>query len=491
MNEDLDRYLDSLERSSKFNVIRTLKSTPLETTELVELADGVSMPGPYIRKRIELDAGIGQAYIRLFEEQQAGKRIPAAPFIFECFETEDSLNVVMEFVQGKTLADWVYEVDPSPAFAAYVFPKLCDAVSELHEGFAPPIIHRDLKPSNVMINDHGVKVIDFGIARTFREDAESDTRHFGTPSYAPPEQFGFGQTDERSDIYALGMLLYYCLTERTPTFSMLESEFEDDDVPVPLRAVIAKATSFDPANRYASVRELKQAFLRAIDETLALAPAATEQWAPPTGLPAVFAESWGPPGAAVVPATEGSTGGESESWGTPGEAMAPATEGSTGGESEGAPVGSTPHGPGTPTGSTDQGASASSNAGFPPQGVFPDDEFTPRKVRAPEILALFWNGAVFLLWLLMVAACSFAAFEPNESNALTPTWLLVLEYPVFMGGFFTFIAYALLYKKYMRRDVPVLTPFSMKRGLIICAIGAATCLAAAIGMQAIAQSIYW
>lgn len=454
MNKDLDRYLASLERRSKFSVIRTLKSTPHETTELVELADGVSMPGPYIRKRIALDAGIGQAYMRLFDEQQAGKRIAAAPHIFECFETEDSLNVVMEFVQGKTLADWIYEVDPSPAFAAYVFPKLCDAVSDLHENFDPPIIHRDLKPSNVMINGHGVKVIDFGIARTYREDAKSDTRHFGTPSYAPPEQFGFGQTDERSDIYALGMLLYYCLTERTPTFSMLESEFEDDDVPVPLRAVIAKATAFDPANRYASVRELKLAFLHAIDETLTLAPATLETWAPPTGLPAVFASSWRPPAA---------------------EALMLAQEASSDLDDDG-------HAGGTPQNPAD---------GFPSQGVFPDDEFTPRKVRAPEILALFWNGIVLVAWLLMIAACSFAAFEPNEANMLTPTWLLVLEYPVFMGGFFTFIAYALLYKKYMRRDVPVLTPFSMKRGLIICAIGAAVCLAAAVGMQAIAQSVYW
>lgn len=454
MNEDLNRYLASLERSSKFNVIRTLKTTPHETTELVELVDGISMPGPYIRKRITSGTGIGQAYSRLYEEQQAGKAIAAAPHVFECFETEDSLNVVMEFVHGKTLGDWIYEVDPSPAFAAYVFPKLCDAVSELHEDFNPPIIHRDLKPSNVMINNHGVKVIDFGIARTYREDAESDTRHFGTPSYAPPEQFGFGQTDERSDIYALGMMLYYCLTERTPTFSMLESEFEDDDVPVPLRKVISKATAFDPANRYVSVRELKLAFLRAIDETLALAPDATEPWAPPTGLPAVFASSWRPPDAEALMQTR-ETGTNLD-----GDALAS----------------SIPQNPAD---------------GFPPQGVFPDDEFTPRKVRAPEILALFWNGAMFILWLLMVAACSFAAFEPDEVNALTPTWLLVLEYPVFLGGFFTFIAYALLYKKYMRRDVPILAPFSMKRGLIICATGAVICLAAAVAMQAIAQSVYW
>lgn len=422
MNDELDTYLASLERSSKFNVIRTLKATPHETTELVELADGISAPGPYIRKRIALDSGIGQAYPRLFEEQQAGRNAACSPRIYECFETEDSLNVVMEFVQGKTLADWVYEADPSPAFAAYVFPRVCDAVSELHEGFDPPIIHRDLKPSNVMINEHGVKVIDFGIARSYRKDAESDTRHFGTPSYAPPEQFGFGQTDERSDIYALGMLLYYCLTERTPTFSMLESEFEDDDVPNPLRKVIAKATSFDPASRYASVRELKRAFLEAIDETLSLAPAEAADWAPPNGMPAVFAGDLAVPGVA-------------------------------------------------------------------PQNSIPETDSTSRKVRASKALAIAWNVLVLLAWLLMMAGCIFAALEPNETNALAPTWVLVLEYPVFMGGFFTFVAYALLCKKFMRRNMPALVPFRTRKTLVICAIGGAACFAAAVCMQAVWQAV--
>lgn len=105
MDDELATYLASLERSSQFDVVRTLKSTPHETTELVRLTDGVSAPGPYIRKRITLDAGIGQTYPRLFEEQQAGHGTACSPHIYECYETEDSLNVVMEFVQGKTLAD--------------------------------------------------------------------------------------------------------------------------------------------------------------------------------------------------------------------------------------------------------------------------------------------------------------------------------------------------------------------------------------------------
>lgn len=462
MDDALATYLASLERSSQFDVVRTLKSTPHETTELVRLTDGVSAPGPYIRKRITLDAGIGQTYPRLFEEQQAGHGTACSPHIYECYKTEDSLNVVMEFVQGKTLADWVYEVDPSPTFAAYVFPRICDAVSELHEGFDPPIIHRDLKPSNVMISGRGVKVIDFGIARSYREDADSDTRHFGTPSYAPPEQFGFGQTDMRSDIYALGMLLYYCLTERTPTFSMLESEFEDDDVPVPLRAVIAKATSFDPAMRYASVRELKRAFLGAIDETLALTPDVAKTWAPPSGLPAILATERPSPNTEASPLMREDTAGEGSAGLRPPAVAFDARPSSL---------------------EADPGANRPSpGVGLRPAGM-------TRKARIPDALAIAWNVIVLLAWLLMLTACFFAALSPNETNAAAPTWVLVLEYPVFMGGFFTFVAYALLHKRFMRRDFPALAPFDTRKGIAICSVGAVACFAVAVGIQAVWQAV--
>ena len=100
--------------------------------------------------------------------------------------------------------------------AADIFPRLCDAVLELHEGFGAPLIHRDLKPSNIMVSCGGLSLIDQGIAREYKGDATTDTHHFGTRAYAPPEQFGFGQTTVRSDVYALGMILYFCLVEQTP-----------------------------------------------------------------------------------------------------------------------------------------------------------------------------------------------------------------------------------------------------------------------------------
>ena len=171
----------------------------------------------------------------------------------------------MEFVPGETLQDLVYHLDPSESLARDVFPQLCDAVSELHESFDPPIIHRDLKPSNIIMSRGGCTIIDFGIAREYKDGATQDTAHFGTRSFAPPEQFGFGQTTVRSDVYALGMLLYFCLTEVIPDVGNRDGWYAGKQVSEALRAVIARATAFDPQQRFASAAELKAAFILAVD----------------------------------------------------------------------------------------------------------------------------------------------------------------------------------------------------------------------------------
>lgn len=402
---DLDKYLASLERSSKFDTVSTLKSTSFETTELVKLNDGISAPGPYIRKQISIESGIGQTYIRLFEEQDQGNAFYTSPYIYECFETEDKLNIVMEYVRGKTLADMIYEVGPSLDIAVDAFPKLCDAVSELHERFNPPIIHRDLKPSNVMINETGVKVIDFGIARTFRDDADSDTKHFGTPSYAPPEQFGFGQTDERSDIYSLGILLYYCLTERTPSPSMLESGLLDDEIPESIGKVIIKAASFDPSNRYSSVRDLKKAFLAAIDKV---------------NVPQMQASNLG--------------------WT-----------------------------------SIDRSTSEPSKSKTP---------------RIPQILSIIWNVLVLVTWSLLIMSLIYIVISPDETHEYFPRWVLAIEYPMLMGGFFTLLAYALIYKQYLKQRWNVISKLSGKRSVSICVVAALACFACGVAVQMVAQSLF-
>lgn len=262
--EGLDEFLHSLDREDRYEVVSVLKEAPYETTQKVlYIAEDGSAEGPFVRKFIAQDAGIGHAYVEIFKAQESGKRFKHVPLVRECYSRVRDFVVVMEFVAGETLQNVVYRCDPSYVLAKDLFPRLCEAVMELHESFDPPIIHRDLKPSNVMLSAESLTIIDFGIARQYKESAEEDTYHFGTKAYAPPEQFGFGQTDVRSDVYALGMILYYCLTEKTPSNAARSAGFVDKAIPDHLRPVLVKATALDPQERYASARELRDAFVLA------------------------------------------------------------------------------------------------------------------------------------------------------------------------------------------------------------------------------------
>ena len=215
--DELSQYLQSLEDEDNYRVDAILKQSELETTERVfrRTPDG-NEHGPYIRKRIARDAGMGLVYQRIFEANRNGWHFTHLPFILDCHMTEQATVVVMEHVNGQTLAELVQERNPGLPLATEMFPMLCDAVSELHESFDPPIIHRDLKPSNIMVRNGIPVIIDFGIAREMHESEESDTTHLGTRGYAPPEQFGYEQTTVRSDVYTLGLLLYYLLEGQTP-----------------------------------------------------------------------------------------------------------------------------------------------------------------------------------------------------------------------------------------------------------------------------------
>lgn len=263
--DELAAHLDALQREECYQVDAVLKESAYETTQRVFFigANGAKQ-GPYIRKYIKRDTGMGTAYRRLFDAQRLGKRPLFIPVLHDCYDMDDTLVVVMEFVRGETLQDVVYRCNPSLALAADVFPRLCDAVIELHEGFDAPIIHRDLKPTNVILSRDSLTVIDFGIARAYNEASDIDTTHFGTRAYAPPEQFGYGQTTVRSDVYALGMLLYFCLVEKTPDTHVREKGFFDARIPGSVREVLLRATAFDPADRYENVRSLKRDFLAAM-----------------------------------------------------------------------------------------------------------------------------------------------------------------------------------------------------------------------------------
>ena len=131
--------------------------------------------------------------------------------------------------------------------------EVCDILRYLHSQ-TPPIIHRDIKPDNIIVTEQGdCKLIDFGISRRLHKDNKSDTVVMGSQFSAPPEQYGFAQTDERSDIYSLGMLIYYMITG-----GMDIRDLESYSIPADIKGVIIRCTRFSPVRRYSSVRQLKR-----------------------------------------------------------------------------------------------------------------------------------------------------------------------------------------------------------------------------------------
>lgn len=268
MVDNLEQFLLSNQRDSAYRVDAVLKSEDFETTERVFFTgSNGSEQGPYIRKRIKRDGrfSLGSAYERIFEAQQSGKRFLHIPRITDCVSTSEELTVVMELVPGRSLDECGHL---GLSDAAHIFERICDAVAELHTQFNPPIIHRDLKPSNIIVSGEAQEIvlIDFGIARSLNKGERADTTHFGTRDYAPPEQYGFAQTDERSDVFALGLILFYLVMGREPAPHERKDGLNASCLPPDLKIVVEKAASFDPSGRYASVAELKAAALIAFSK---------------------------------------------------------------------------------------------------------------------------------------------------------------------------------------------------------------------------------
>lgn len=168
------------------------------------------------------------------------------PEIFRMIEEDENFLVVEEYVSGRTLAEiLLYEDFFHEDLAAQIMRQLCECLQELH---AQNIIHRDIKPSNIMLTrDNVIRLIDFSISRIVKEDSDTDTEFLGTRGYAPPEQYGFGQTDERSDIYSLGVTIKRILGKNYSGW---------------LEKILERCTKIDPTNRYQNVDELLDDFDR-------------------------------------------------------------------------------------------------------------------------------------------------------------------------------------------------------------------------------------
>lgn len=213
-------------------------------------------------------------------EMLAGLNHPHLPRVTDHFEQDGKAYLVMEYVPGETLLRYLMRTGlPQPqARVIEWLRQLCDVLSYLHRQ-RPPIIFRDLKPANIMLTpEGGLKLIDFGIARLFKPGQAHDTQAFGTVGYSAPEQYGKGQTDARSDVYALGVLLHQLLTGHDPThtpFRLPPARQLNPALPQALADALACATDADPARRFADTRAFHDAVLSAVGPAYAPASSAT------------------------------------------------------------------------------------------------------------------------------------------------------------------------------------------------------------------------
>lgn len=188
--------------------------------------------------------------------------------ITDIIELENVIYIVEDFVEGQTLGEILAKEGPQPQERVIKWAiQLCEALEYLHTR-EHPIIYRDMKPANVMLRTEGdswendkIKIIDFGIARTYKEDNIEDTKSLGTRGYAAPEQFGGqGQTDARTDIYCLGKTLYHLLTGKFPYDNMDPIRTWNPMLDPGLENIIEKCIQAKPEDRFQSCAELIYAF---------------------------------------------------------------------------------------------------------------------------------------------------------------------------------------------------------------------------------------
>lgn len=230
----------TLEEESRLSFYREL--TVLDEKKNIVLVQDRRNSELCVKKTLDI-------YSRDVYEQLASVRIEGVLAVKECVADDGKLIVVEEYVQGRSLKQVLDEHGLLNEEQAYeIAVQLVDILVRLHQ-LEPAIVHRDIKPSNIIIEKNGhVNLIDFNAARHVNADKNEDTRMLGTVYFAAPEQFGFGQSDERTDIYGLGATINYIMTGDKPGAGIAECIFSD---------ILKKCLMVDAKDRYQSAEELR------------------------------------------------------------------------------------------------------------------------------------------------------------------------------------------------------------------------------------------
>lgn len=238
-----------MEVQSRLSFYREL--APLGDKENICLVKHVENEQIYVRKILDTyDADI-------YKLIQTAK-VQNVPHIYECLESDGRLYVIEEYIQGITLEKFIEQYGTvNENTACRIAECLCQILDHFHN-LNVPVIHRDIKPANVMLKGvftdtdvdmQGVYLIDFNTARHYNMMASRDTVLMGTRGFAAPEQYGFSQSDARTDIYALGVLINYMLTGRI----VAEGIYQNDPR---INWVIKRATDMSPDRRYQRVSDM-------------------------------------------------------------------------------------------------------------------------------------------------------------------------------------------------------------------------------------------
>lgn len=198
-----------------------------------------------VRHRISGICYIRKCYKNEVDEQ-VYEQLKANPHehlaqIMDVYKTSEGCCVIEEYINGVTLEYKISEHNLTREEVLSIMTQLCLALEHIHQ-LTPPIIHRDIKPANIMIDNGIVKLIDFDIARHFTNTKSKDTQVIGSVGYAAPEQYGFRESDQRSDLYALGVLYQELLGDMI---------CEQDQMR------INRCTQMDPNQRYQTAKELR------------------------------------------------------------------------------------------------------------------------------------------------------------------------------------------------------------------------------------------
>ena len=274
---DDTRTMHAMGIDDAYHVEQVLARGPRGVTELVTI-DGV---GPFVRKKIPTVLAQRGVWSAL-----GGSTCPRLPRVEATYELPDCVAVVLDYVPGPTLEQVVAERGRlQQNEAVNLAQQICEAVQELHR---LGILHRDLTPANIIVADDGAHIIDLGIARPLTDTANRnrDTTALGTYGFASPEQYGFAPTDVRSDIFSLGRILGFMLTGVYPDDTRYTPLLSDDLHVTPrLRAIVERATAFEPSARYQNVTQFAQALTSPTDPVDSYVPAYAVQRPAPNGNP--------------------------------------------------------------------------------------------------------------------------------------------------------------------------------------------------------------